>query len=116
MPANFFPTGVEYFRILPEIILTLAGMLIMFLEAMLTEATDQRRIFGPFSIAGAGRCAGGVDRCIGDPGPGLPRHADRRWLRDVLPRPGDRRRPARRSSAPPSICAAKSQPAANTTR
>ncbi len=33
MLANFMPSGVEYFRIMPEIILTLAGVLIMFLEA-----------------------------------------------------------------------------------
>lgn len=31
------PSGVEYFRILPEIILTLAAILIMFLEAVLPE-------------------------------------------------------------------------------
>jgi len=34
---NFMPTGVEYFRVLPEIILTLVGVLIMFLEAVLPE-------------------------------------------------------------------------------
>lgn len=34
MPANFIPTGAEYLRILPEIILTLAGTLIMILEGM----------------------------------------------------------------------------------
>lgn len=48
MPVSF-PAGAEYLRILPEIILTLAGVLIMFLEAMWS---DQRRtIFGPISIA-----------------------------------------------------------------
>lgn len=35
MPVNFLPTGAEYARILPEIILTLAGTLIMLLEAIL---------------------------------------------------------------------------------
>src|SRR5258707_4685747 len=49
MPVSL-PTGAEYFRILPEIILTLAGVLIMFLEAVLSD--DQKRIFGPLSIAG----------------------------------------------------------------
>ena len=47
MPVNF-PTSAEYMRILPEIILTLAGVLIMFLEALWS---DQRKtIFGPISI------------------------------------------------------------------
>ena len=50
MPANALPTGVEYFRILPEIILTLAGVLIMLLEAVFNN-DDQRKIFGPLSIA-----------------------------------------------------------------
>jgi len=49
MPANLFPTGVEYYRTLPEIILTLAGVVIMFMEAVFTN-DDQRKIFGPFSI------------------------------------------------------------------
>ena len=31
--ANFLPTNVDYARFLPELILTLAGVLIMFLEA-----------------------------------------------------------------------------------
>ena len=33
MPVNFMPTGADYLRILPEIILTVAGTLIMVLEA-----------------------------------------------------------------------------------
>ena len=33
MLSNFMPSGAEYLRIMPEIILTLAGVLIMFLEA-----------------------------------------------------------------------------------
>jgi NADH-quinone oxidoreductase subunit N len=50
MPVNFLPTGSEYFRILPEMILTVVGCLVMFLEVMLSE--DQKRIFGPLSVAG----------------------------------------------------------------
>ena len=50
MPVNFMPSGAEYFRILPEIILTLVGVLIMFLEAVLPES--QKRIFAPLSVAG----------------------------------------------------------------
>src|SRR5258706_10725290 len=49
MPVNVFPTGVEYFRILPEMILTIAGVIVMFMEAVFTN-DDQRKIFGPFSI------------------------------------------------------------------
>src|SRR5580704_13457869 len=49
MPANLFPTGVEYFRILPEMILTIAGVLVMFMEAVFTN-DGQRKIYGPFSI------------------------------------------------------------------
>lgn len=35
--ANFLPTNVDYARFLPELILTLAGVLIMFLEALRHE-------------------------------------------------------------------------------
>lgn len=35
--ANFIPTGDDYLRFLPEIILTIAGALIMFLEAVMRE-------------------------------------------------------------------------------
>jgi len=37
MPVNFAPSGTDYFRILPEIIMTLAGVLIMLLEGWLGE-------------------------------------------------------------------------------
>jgi NADH-quinone oxidoreductase subunit N len=37
MPANFIPTGVDYLRIMPEIIMTVAGVLIMLLEGLLGE-------------------------------------------------------------------------------
>ena len=49
MPANIFPTGVEYFRILPEMILTIAGVIVMFMEAVFTN-DEQRKIFAPFSV------------------------------------------------------------------
>ena len=44
------PTASEYLRVLPETILTLVGVLIMFLEAVLRP--DQKKIFGPLSIVG----------------------------------------------------------------
>src|SRR5579862_1179495 len=37
MPVNFMPTGADYFRVLPEIIMTLGGTLIMLLEGALGE-------------------------------------------------------------------------------
>jgi NADH-quinone oxidoreductase subunit N len=37
MPVNFMPTGTDYLRILPEIIMTVAGALIMLLEGWLGE-------------------------------------------------------------------------------
>ncbi|HEY2842770.1 MAG TPA: NADH-quinone oxidoreductase subunit N [Bryobacteraceae bacterium] len=48
MPANFLPTTVDYARFLPEILLTLAGTMIMFLEAMRPEG--QKSHAGVFAI------------------------------------------------------------------
>ena len=65
--TNFLPSSSEYFRVLPETILTLAGVLIMFLEAVLKD--NQKRIFRShrhFWLGGR-RDAGG--RAYGDPGP-----------------------------------------------
>ncbi len=50
MPANAFPPSIDYLRFLPEIILTLTGVLIMFLEVVLSD--DQKKIFAPISILG----------------------------------------------------------------
>jgi NADH-quinone oxidoreductase subunit N len=47
---NFMPTSAEYMRVLPETILTLFGVFIMFLEAVLDD--DKKGIFAPLSIAG----------------------------------------------------------------
>jgi NADH-quinone oxidoreductase subunit N len=44
------PTGAEYARILPEIILTLVGVLIIFLEAVWND--QQKKVFGAISIIG----------------------------------------------------------------
>ena len=67
MPANVFPASAEYFRILPEIILTLGGVLVMFLEAMFTR-DDQRRIFGPLSVAALLAALAASIAAAGDPG------------------------------------------------
>src|SRR5947209_2199013 len=37
VPANFLPSAAEYLRILPELILILAGVLVMVLEGMRDE-------------------------------------------------------------------------------
>ncbi|HWZ30303.1 MAG TPA: NADH-quinone oxidoreductase subunit N [Bryobacteraceae bacterium] len=50
MDNSLFPTTAEYLRILPEIILTVVGTFIMFLEAILSDS--QKRIFAPLSLAG----------------------------------------------------------------
>jgi NADH-quinone oxidoreductase subunit N len=52
--ANFIPTGAEYIRILPEIILTVLGILIMVLEPLIGE--HRRDFFASVTIAGL--CAG----------------------------------------------------------
>src|SRR6266481_331694 len=66
MPANFLPTGPEYFRILPEMILTVVGTLIMFLEAVISER--QKRIFGPLAVAGLAAALMGAIAANSDPG------------------------------------------------
>ena len=48
MLDNMMPAGIEYYRLLPEIILTLAATLIMFLEAVFDE--DQKKVFPTISI------------------------------------------------------------------
>lgn len=67
MPDNFLPTGSEYLRILPEIILTIVGTLIMFLEAVLTES--QKRIFASLAVAGLTAALIGAIASYSDPGP-----------------------------------------------
>lgn len=46
------PTTPEYLRFLPEIILTLTGVLIMLLEAVLPRGETKTSIFAPLSIVG----------------------------------------------------------------
>ena len=65
--ANFLPTSAEYTRILPEIILTLMGVLIMFLEAVLND--KQKGIFAPLTILGLLGAAAGAIAAYGNPGP-----------------------------------------------
>jgi NADH-quinone oxidoreductase subunit N len=46
------PTNAEYMRFLPEIILTLAGVLIMFLEAVLPDGRTKTNAFAPVAVLG----------------------------------------------------------------
>ena len=67
MPANALPTSAEYFRILPEIILSLAGVLIMLLEAMFTR-DEQKKIFAPLSVVALLAAMAAAMAAAGDPG------------------------------------------------
>lgn len=67
MLDNYLPGSSEYLRILPEIILTLVGVLIMFLEAVLPE--DKKGAFAPISILGLAGALVGAIAAYGDPGP-----------------------------------------------
>ncbi len=67
MLDNFMPTSSEYLRVLPETILTLVGVLIMFLEAVLDD--DQKGIFAPLSIAGMAAALVASIVAYGDRGP-----------------------------------------------
>lgn len=65
--ANFLPSSAEYVRILPEIILTLVAVLIMFLEAVLKD--NQKGFFPGLSIVGLVGAGAGALIAWGDPGP-----------------------------------------------
>src|SRR5580658_4068896 len=67
MIDRFLPSASEYIRVLPEIILTLVGVLIMFLEAVVTD--DEKKGFFPaLSIAGLLAALVGTAVAYGDPG------------------------------------------------
>ncbi len=50
MPDNFLPTGVEYLRLLPEIILTVFGTLLMLIEGMAGNR-PRRTVSGALTVA-----------------------------------------------------------------
>ncbi len=88
MPVNFMPTGTDYLRILPEIIMTVAGALIMLLEGLLGD-NKKRNLSALTFVAFAAALVSAV-AANGNPGPVVFEHADRGRLRNVLPRAGDR--------------------------
>ena len=55
MPVNFMPTGTDYLRILPEIIMTIAGTLIMLIEGMIGSENKKTNLsvftFVAFAVA-----------------------------------------------------------------
>jgi NADH-quinone oxidoreductase subunit N len=65
---KFLPSSSEYVRVLPEIILTLVGVLIMFLEAVITDE-KKKSIFAPLSILGLLAALLGSVMAYADPGP-----------------------------------------------
>lgn len=67
MSDSLFPTSAEYFRILPEIILTLFGTLIMLLEAVLPER--RKNVFAPLTVAGLAVALLAAVWANGDQGP-----------------------------------------------
>jgi NADH-quinone oxidoreductase subunit N len=70
MPVNFLPTSVEYLRVLPEIILTLAGTFVMLLEGIFgLKGGGRKSVFFPFSIVSLGAALIASLAAYGDPGP-----------------------------------------------
>ncbi len=53
MNAANIPVAADYIRILPEIVLSIFGMLIMVLEPLLHEE-ENRKTLGAIGLAGAG--------------------------------------------------------------
>lgn len=65
--TTFLPSSADYIRVLPEIILTLMGVFILFLEAVLSD--DKKGIFSPLTIMGLAGAAAGTFLAYGNPGP-----------------------------------------------
>jgi NADH-quinone oxidoreductase subunit N len=63
---NFLPTSADYLRVLPEIVLTVFGVIIMFLEAVLSDY--QKRIFAPVAVTGLALAMVGSIAAYGSPG------------------------------------------------
>ena len=65
---NFAPTSAEYIRILPELILTLAGLAIMFFAALQPKEENRGFFFGLTGAALLAALAGAIFAGY-DPGP-----------------------------------------------
>src|SRR5204863_6331441 len=60
------PAGIEYYRLLPEIILTIAGTLVMFLEAIFRE--EQKKIYPGLTLTALGVALWGAFAANGQQG------------------------------------------------
>ncbi len=67
MPANFIPTSHDYFRFLPELILTVVATLVMVLEPVVGK--EHRSLLPNLSLAGLLAALWGAVVAFGDPGP-----------------------------------------------
>src|SRR3954464_7280203 len=67
MPVNFLPTGAEYFRFLPEIILTVAATAIMMLEPVMGDRS--RNILPNLSLIGLFAALWAAIVAYSNPGP-----------------------------------------------
>ncbi len=67
MPVNFVPSGAEMLRILPEIILVLAGTLIMIMEPLTRPAN--KHVLGKFALASLFAALWGAIVAHANPGP-----------------------------------------------
>ena len=89
--ASSLPQGADYVRILPEIVLSLFGIVVMLLDPLLDEESSQK-------VLGIDRPGGNARRDCGDvvdvanAGPGFLEYGAGRWLQRVLPCAGDRHR------------------------
>ncbi|MBM3783057.1 MAG: NADH-quinone oxidoreductase subunit N [Acidobacteria bacterium] len=70
MDANFFPSNADIMRILPEIILTLAGTLLLLVEGFLKDGDDRGMVANLTFAAIAGAMAASV-MAYGNPGTGF---------------------------------------------
>ncbi len=57
MPANFMPSSADYFRIWPELVLTVFGVLIMVIEAIMGDKTGEKKTWSPATVAVIGLLA-----------------------------------------------------------
>ncbi|MGH9631487.1 MAG: proton-conducting transporter membrane subunit, partial [Bryobacteraceae bacterium] len=67
MPTNFIPTGAEYFRLMPEIILTLAATLMMILEGL--RGDRESHLIHNFSLVALFAALWGAVVAYSNPGP-----------------------------------------------
>ena len=114
MPTNWMPTSAEYLRFLPEIILTLAGTLLM-VHGRHQRAARQPAVRQHHDRRADRRHRGFGVRVLGSR-TGILRHAAGRRLRDLLPHPGHRRRDSGGALVSIAISIVRTPSRANITR